>query len=390
MRLAILQQSYGRFGGAERLALSHYVQLRRMNVDVTLFYDGIMPPDWRRRLESEPIRTIPSGIAKSPSQLQDLRRFLKELKNYDRIIIHHHIEPLLAYFVSKLFGKITTWYSGGGLFEISYSTGKDYRSISPTLPSTAREFYGSILSRLIRYDAFYNLLKTVIYAYDVSTVKSYGKIVANSNFTANSLIRSYRLKTRPDVVYPAADPILEKLASENSHNESDYMLAVGALTPQKNLDTIIHAASAVPSAKLTFVGNGNEGQNLYDLARKLRVPLVIKENEDVQNLAGDYAACKLLLHPAIYEPFGLTPIEAALFSKPSIVTNRGGPCETVLDGETGFVTDPLERKNMSKLMHLLLFDDELRLDMGRKALDFVRERFSIERSTGDLLAVVDQ
>ena len=390
MRLAILQQSYGRFGGAERLALSHYVQLRRMNVDVTLFYDGIMPPDWRRRLESEPIRTIPSGIAKSPSQLQDLRRFLKELKNYDRIIIHHHIEPLLAYFVSKLFGKITTWYSGGGLFEISYSTGKDYRSISPTLPSTAREFYGSILSRLIRYDAFYNLLKTVMYAYDVSTVKSYGKIVANSNFTANSLIRSYRLKTRPDVVYPAADPILEKLASENSHNESDYMLAVGALTPQKNLDTIIHAASAVPSAKLTFVGNGNEGQNLSDLARKLRVPLVIKENEDVQNLAGDYAACKLLLHPAIYEPFGLTPIEAALFSKPSIVTNRGGPCETVLDGETGFVTDPLERKNMSKLMHLLLFDDELRLDMGRKARDFVRERFSIERSTGDLLAVVDQ
>ena len=390
MRLAILQQSYGRFGGAERLALSHYIEMRRMNVDVTLFYDGSIPPDWRRRLESELIKSIPSGIAKSPSQLQHLRRFLRELKNYDRIIIHHHIEPVLAYFVSKLFGKITTWYSGGGLFELSYSTGRDYRSISPTLPATATGFYGGIMSQFIPYDAFYNLLKTVIYAYDVSTVRSYGKIVANSQFTANSLIKSYRLRTRPDVVYPAADPVLEKLASENSHHESDYMLAVGALTPQKNLDTIIHAASVVPSAKLTFVGDGNEGQNLSDLARKLRVPLVIKESEDVHNLAGDYAACKLLLHPAIYEPFGLTPIEAALFSKPSIVTNRGGPCETVLDGETGFVTDPLERKNISKLMHLLLFDDQLRLDMGRKARDFVQERFGIERSTGDLLAVVEQ
>jgi len=389
MRLAILQQSYGRFGGAERLALSHYVQLKRMNVDVTLFYDGSIPPDWRRRLGSEPIRTIPSGIAKSPSQVQDLQRFLKELKNYDRIIIHHHVEPLLAYFVSKLFGKITTWYSGGGLFELSYSTGKDYRSISPTLPSTAREFYGSILSRLIRYDAFYNLLKTVIYAYDVSTVKSYGKIIANSHFTANSLVRSYKLRTKPDVVYPAADPVLEKLASESSHHESDYMLAVGALTPQKNLDTIIHAASEVPSARLTFVGNGNEEQNLSDLARKLRVPLVIKASEDVYNLAGDYGACQFLLHPALYEPFGLTPLEAALFSKPSIVTNRGGPSETVLDGETGFVTEPLETRNISKLMHLLLFDDRLRLDMGRKAREFVKERFSIERSTKDLLAVVE-
>jgi len=387
--LAILQQSYGRFGGAERLAFSHYVQLKRMNKDVTLFYGGRIPPDWRRRLQNESVRTIPSGIAKSFSQLGDIGRFLKELSSYDRIVIHHHVEPILAYFISKLFGKITTWYSGGGLFDLSYSTGKDYRSISPTLPETAKEFYGNILARLIRYDALYNVFKTVIYAYDVSTVKGYGKIVANSHFTAKSLVKSYRLRTIPDVVYPAADPLLEKLASENSHHEGDYMLAVGALTPQKNLDTIIHAASAVPSAKLTFVGSGNEGQNLSDLARKLQVPLLIKENQDVHNLASDYAACKFLLHPAIYEPFGLTPIEAALFSKPSIVTNRGGPCETVLNGETGFVTDPMERKNISKLMNRLLFDDQLRLDMGRKAREFVQEQFSIERSTRDLFAVIE-
>src|SRR5437867_5356875 len=214
MRLAILQQSYGRFGGAERLAFSHYVQLKRMNKDVTLFYGGRIPPDWRRRLQNESVRTIPSGIAKSFSQLGDIGRFLKELSSYDRIVIHHHVEPILAYFISKLFGKITTWYSGGGLFDLSYSTGKDYRSISPTLPETAKEFYGNILSRLIRYNVLYNIFKTVIYAYDVSAVKGYGKIVANSHFTAKSLVKSYKLRTEPDIVYPAADPVLEKLASE--------------------------------------------------------------------------------------------------------------------------------------------------------------------------------
>jgi glycosyltransferase involved in cell wall biosynthesis len=389
LRLAFLQQSYGRFGGAERLAFTHYVQLKSMNKDVTLFYSGSIPPDWTKRLQNEPVRTIPNGIAKNLLQLGNLRSFLRELRNYDRIIIHHHVEPLLAYFISKLFGKITTWYSGGGLFELSYSTGKDYRSLSSTLPATAREFYGNVLARLMRYNALYNVFKTVIYAYDVSTVKGYDKIVANSDFTAKSLMKSYRLRVKPEVVYPAVDPVLERLASENPQHESDYMLAVGALTPQKNLDTIIHAASGVPSAKLTFVGNGNEGQNLSDLARKLRVPLIIKKSEDVHNLAGDYAACKILLHPAIYEPFGLTPIEAALFSKPSIVTNRGGPCETVVDGETGFVTDPLERKNIRKLMALLLSNDELRMSMGKRARNFVQERFSIERSTKDLLAVIE-
>jgi hypothetical protein len=62
LRLAILQQSYGRFGGAERLAFSHYLQLKRMNKDVTLFYSGSVPPDWRKRLQNEPVRTIPNGI----------------------------------------------------------------------------------------------------------------------------------------------------------------------------------------------------------------------------------------------------------------------------------------------------------------------------------------
>ncbi len=349
-----------------------------------------MPLEWRKRLENENIRPIPSGVSKSFSQLRDLGQFLKELREYDRILVHHHIEPLLAYYVSKLYGKITTWYSGGGLFDLSFSTGKDYRSLSPTLPITARGFYGGILSRFLRYDTTYNLLKTILYAYDVSTVRSYGKIVANSSFTARSLMRSYKLRAKPDIVYPATDPELEKLAAENSHSESDYMLAVGALTPQKNLETIIHAASTVPTAKLMFVGNGLEGQTLLDLAKELQVPLIIREDLDVQTLANDYGRCKLLLHCAIYEPFGLTPIEAALFSKPSIVTNRGGPCETVLDGETGFLTDPFEPKNISKLMHLLLFNDQLRLNMGRKAKDFVRERFGIEKSARDLLAVVER
>src|SRR5438309_2476045 len=288
MRLAILQQSYGRFGGAERLALSHYIEMRRRGTDVTFYYQGTIPPEWEKRLENERIRTIPSGMVKSLPQAQNLQRFLRELGQYDRILIHHHVEPLLAYYVSKLFGRITTWYSGGGLFDLSFSTGRDYRSLSPTLPTTAGGFYGQVLSRFIQYDSFYKVSKTVLYAFDVSTVRSFGKIIANSIFTARSLVRGYRLRSKPNVVYPAADPLLEDLASENSSSESDYMLAVGALTPQKNLETLIHAASNVPTIKLTFVGNGHEEQNLLDLARKLQVPLVIKEDLDVTALASDY------------------------------------------------------------------------------------------------------
>src|SRR5438046_9156008 len=97
MRLAILQQSYGRFGGAERLALSHYTQLRRMGRDVTMYYTGRISSGWKERLADEPLQSIPRGVASSPARLRQLMRFLNDLRHDDRIIIDHQLQPIAAY-----------------------------------------------------------------------------------------------------------------------------------------------------------------------------------------------------------------------------------------------------------------------------------------------------
>src|SRR5438552_1356248 len=139
MRLAILQQSYGRFGGAERLALSHYTQLRRMGRDVTMYYTGRISSGWKERLADEPLRSIPTGVANSPDRFRLLTRFLRELREYDRIIFHHHIEPILAFYLSKYLGPKIIWYSGS-VFELPWEeviTGVDYRRISPTVRRTS-------------------------------------------------------------------------------------------------------------------------------------------------------------------------------------------------------------------------------------------------------------
>jgi len=87
LRLAILQQSYGRFGGAERLALSHFIQLKKMNVDVTLYYVGAISPGWARRLDGYDVRPIPNGVSGNLSDLTALSRFLKDVDNYDLAIV---------------------------------------------------------------------------------------------------------------------------------------------------------------------------------------------------------------------------------------------------------------------------------------------------------------
>jgi glycosyltransferase involved in cell wall biosynthesis len=393
LRLAILQQSYGRFGGAERLAFSHYVQLKRMNKDLTLFYEGRVSPGWKSRLRDESIQPIPSGIASHPSGLRHLMEFLRALKDYDRIIIHHHVEPILAFYLSKLLGPKIVWYSGS-VFELPWEkeiTGVDYRKISTTVRRTGSEFYGSLFSKLLLSDPLYGLTVQLAKFVDIETVRGFGKIIGNSFFLSKFLARVYGLKEVPRVVYPGPDPLLEELSSAPAVKEQDYMLAVGTLIPLKNIAGMIHAASNVRSSKIVLVGDGQEKSMLKDLADSLDVSIEFRgTSDDEADLARAYSECKFLVHPSLYEPFGLTPVEAGLFGKASIVTNHGGPPEVVMDGITGYVVDPRDHQAMGLRMNTLLEDDVLRREMGHRARENVVRKFTLERSTKRLLEEVER
>jgi len=392
MRLAILQQSYGRFGGAERLALSHYIQLKRMGRDVTMYYTGRISSGWKERLADEPLQSIPTGVASSPDRLRQLMRFIKELRNYDRILIHHHIEPILAFYLSKYLGPRIVWYSGS-VFELPWEeviTGVDYRRISPTVRRTGSEFYGGLLSSLLLSNPMYGLTARLARLIDIETVRGYGKVLANSFFLSKFLTRVYGLKETPGVVYPGPDPLLEELASENHMQEEDYMLAVGSLIPLKNVESMVRAAADIHSSKVVLIGDGQEKSRLKDLGSELDVPIEFRGTVDREDeLARAYGECKFLVHLSLYEPFGLTPLEAGLFSKPSIVTNHGGPPEVVVDGVTGYIVAPRDHINIGSKMNTLLSSDSLRHDMGKQARENIVQKFTMERSTSRLLEEVE-
>lgn len=361
-----------------------------MNKDVTLFYNGRISPGWEKRVKDEPIQSIPSGIATHPSGLGDLGRFLREMKEYDKIIIHHHVEPVLAFYLSKLYGQKIVWYSGSVL-ELAWEkeiTGIDYRRISTTVHRTGSEFYGELFARLLLSDPFYGLTVRAAKAIDRATVRGFGKILANSFYLSKDLVRIYGLKNAPRVVYPGPDPLLQKLSEVPymAKKEQDFMLTVGALIPLKNVASIIRAASHVPSSRVVVIGDGQEKNNLEDLANKLGVSVEFRGTFDDENkLANTYTESKLLVHASLHEPFGLTPLEAALFSKPSIVTNRGGPPEVVIDGVTGYTIDPMDHKGMGARMNMLLQNDSLRREMGRQARANVTKKFTLQVSIAKLL-----
>jgi glycosyltransferase involved in cell wall biosynthesis len=392
MRLAILQQSYGRFGGAERLFFSHYAQMKRMKKDVTAFYTGQIADGWAERLKGEAIQPMPSGISTDFRRLGHLMRFLSSLRDFDKILIHHHVEPVLAYYISKFLGSRTIWYSGS-MFELPWQdiiTGLDYRRISPTVRRTAAEFYSPLISSLALSDPLYGFTTRVAKAVDIATIRGYRKVLANSLFLSRFLSQAYKLRDMPEVVYPGPDPVFEKLSSESNSVEQDYMLAVGSLVPLKNFESVIRAAATIRTSKIVVVGEGQEKSRLKDIATELDVPIEFRGNlEHESDLAEAYSQCKFLVLLSLYETFGLAPLEAGLFSKPSIVTSNGGPPEVVANGITGFVVDPVDHETVAARMNALLCDDTLRQNMGESARAMILEKFTLARSTDRLVEEIE-
>jgi glycosyltransferase involved in cell wall biosynthesis len=387
----MLEQAHGYFGGSERLALAHFTQMKNMNVDVEFFYGGPLSPEWSSRLEGYSIKSLPKGMPGNFREAESLFKFLRELAGFDRILIHHHIEPFLALYVTKLYGKKTIWYAGAPL-EFAWEdfiTGLDYRSLSTTVFKTSEKFYGHAFTSLVLSDFLFKTSVRLARTADIETLRSCMKVLANSRFTSKFVSEAYGLKQSPLVVYPGTDPILEGLASKYASRDDGYALIVGPLIPRKNFETAIVAAAFTPSASVVAVGDGQGRKALVDLAQQQKLSFQIESSLSEKRLAELYSSCAFLANMSLFETFGLAVLEAGLFGKPCLVPDRGGPSEIVVDGETGYLVNPRDLSAVSEKMKRLFENRALRHDMGKNARQRILQQFTIEKSTRNLLGEIE-
>lgn len=76
------------------------------------------------------------------------------------------------------------------------------------------------------------------------------------------------------------------------------------------------------------------------------------------------------------EHFGIVPVEAMYSRRPVIAVNNGGPRESVVDGQTGFLCEA-EPKEFAHAMMRLLQNKKAAQDMGVKGRARVVKRFSL-------------
>jgi glycosyltransferase involved in cell wall biosynthesis len=99
-----------------------------------------------------------------------------------------------------------------------------------------------------------------------------------------------------------------------------------------------------------------------------------------------YRDATLLVHPAVAEPFGMTPLEAAAQRVPSVVTHSGGITEFVVDGVSGRSFPARNADKLAEILIELLADAGERERLGLVAYQRQREAFTMDRNALQLLS----
>ena len=114
-----------------------------------------------------------------------------------------------------------------------------------------------------------------------------------------------------------------------------FFLCVSRLLPYKNVDAVAEAFRRLPAQRLVVVGSG-------PMAGALRAAappnVTVLGGVDDPSLRWLYRSCAGLV-AASHEDFGLTPVEAAGFGKPTAALRWGGFLDTMVEGTTGVFFD---------------------------------------------------
>ena len=227
----------------------------------------------------------------------------------------------------------------------------------------SKEWIASIKDPLMRLGAgFFNpLLKAV----DVKLAALPDRVIANSEYTRKYARAVYgyaedKIKTVYIGVEQPAEP-----ERENFSGGAFNLSTVGRLTKFKNIGTVIRALKIILDqghpVRLNIVGDGEERADLERLAGELGLGEAVCFSGSVSQseLERLYAESHVYVSAALNEPFGLAPLEAMSHGLPVVAVNSGGPAETVLDRETGFLIEGGDPQVLAGALSVFFGDPDL-------------------------------
>ncbi|CAN1794625.1 Alpha-1,3/1,6-mannosyltransferase ALG2 [Linum perenne] len=209
-------------------------------------------------------------------------------------------------------------------------------------------------------------------------------ILVNSKFTASMFARTFRhlhsKGIRPAVLYPAVN--LDQF--DEPHSFKLNFLSINRFEKKKNIELAISAFAKLHTvneltdnelkdASLTVAGGYDE--RLRENVEYLEELRRLAEREGVSDRVKFVTSCSTAERNTLLSECLIVPLEAMAAHKPVIACNSGGPVETIRDGVTGFLCEPIPQ-DFSSAMAKFLEDPQVAKHMGAEARKHVADSFS--------------
>jgi glycosyltransferase involved in cell wall biosynthesis len=344
-------------GGAERVVLSMLTAFPEAALHTSLFAPERTFPTF----SGHDVRTL--GLNRVPFLRTDHRRAL----------------PVLAPAFSRLHvaADVVVCSSSGWAHGLSTDGVKIVYCHTPARWLYQRDHYLRTSSRLTR--ATLASVTPWLQSWDRRAAATAGRYLANSTVVRDRIGEIYGIEAT--LVPPPQTVDVEGTREAVDGVEPDFLLCVSRLLPYKHVDTVISAVAARSQQRLVVAGTGPELGRLQALAGpSIRLLGVVSEPQ----LRWLYANCQGLVTSA-YEDYGLAPLEAAAFGKPTAALRWGGFLDTVVEGLTGIFFDQPEPARVADAL------DELTLrHWDPTAIRAHAERFGEPRFIERLRSIVSE
>lgn len=178
-----------------------------------------------------------------------------------------------------------------------------------------------------------SLLAPSLRRWDRRAAASADRYLVNSNAVRQRVAALYDIDA--EVVPPPVDVDLSGPSEAVPGIDPGFYLCVSRLLAYKNVEAVTAAFALLPEERLVVVGSGPLADRIAET--RPRNATVLGEVTDA-GLRWLYSSSAGLI-AASYEDFGLTPVEAASFGKPTAALRWGGFLDTIVDGSTGVYFD---------------------------------------------------
>jgi trehalose synthase len=237
-------------------------------------------------------------------------------------------------------------------------------------------------------------------------IQQYDRMIVSSE-----IYKVPQLSLQQDIISPSIDPLSPKnikldedlvqkyLTEYQIPMDKPFFTQVSRFDPWKDPEGVLKVYERVREqvdCRLVFVYNmasdDPEGVKIY--SQMLETAKKHLDRGDVLFVRGDdpllvnvmQLVSDVVIQKSTREGFGLVITEALWKGTPVVASNVGGIPTQMMDGETGYLLEPLDYDGFAEKIVLLMQDADLRLKLGAQAKEHVRKNFLI---TSHILAYLN-